>query len=213
MNGPSVPPRVLLFVVQGSEKPLRRALDVLGGAVDDFGELDGQTVEFRQAARHVVVARFVGDQVVEAAAGKCGNVFRQGLAGLHIVQGAVHVVAELGPVGGAGDEHGVFAAQVLDDKKGFDIVVLDVGSQSMFADYLIIAAGGSERQINALASEVEDRSEKNGRFVKHIEGKNGSGWILMDYGDVIINLMVESMREKYNLEKIWSDCEQIEWEV
>ena len=107
----------------------------------------------------------------------------------------------------------VFAAQVLDDKKGFDIVVLDVGSQSMFADYLIIAAGGSERQINALASEVEDRSEKNGRFVKHIEGKNGSGWILMDYGDVIINLMVESMREKYNLEKIWSDCEQIEWEV
>ena len=107
----------------------------------------------------------------------------------------------------------VFAAQVLDDKKGFDIVVLDVGSQSMFADYLIIAAGGSERQINALASEVEDRSEKNGRFVKHIEGKNGSGWILMDYGDVVINLMVESMREKYNLEKIWSDCEQIEWEV
>ena len=82
MNGPSVPPRVLLFVVQGSEKPLRRALDVLGGAVDDFGELDGQTVEFRQAARHVVVARFVGDQVVEAAAGKRGNVFRQGLAGL-----------------------------------------------------------------------------------------------------------------------------------
>ena len=104
---------MLLFVVKGSEKPLRRDLDVLGGAIDDFGEPDGQTVEFRQAARHVVVARFVGDQVVEAAAGKRGNVFRQGLAGLHIVQGAVHVVAELGPVGGAGDEHGVFAAQVL----------------------------------------------------------------------------------------------------
>ena len=77
---------MLLFVVQGSEKPLRRALDVLGGAVDDFGEPDGQTVEFRQAVRHVVVTRFVGDQVVEAAAGKRGNVFRQGLAGLHIVQ-------------------------------------------------------------------------------------------------------------------------------
>ena len=106
-----------------------------------------------------------------------------------------------------------FAAQAIDDKKGFDIVVLDIGGKSMFADYLIIASGGSERQINALASEVEDRSERNGRFVKHIEGKNGSGWILMDYGDVVINLMMESMREKYNLEKIWSDCEQIEWEV
>ena len=50
----------------------------------------------------------------------------------------------------------VFAAQAIDDKKGFDIVVLDIGGKSMFADYLIIASGGSERQINALASEVED---------------------------------------------------------
>ena len=83
----------------------------------------------------------------------------------------------------------------------------------MFADYLIIATGGSERQLNALASEVEDRSERNGRHVKHIEGKNGSGWILMDYGDVIINVLLASMREKYDLEKIWSDCEYIEWEV
>lgn len=81
----------------------------------------------------------------------------------------------------------VFAAQVLDDKKGFDIVVLDVGSQSMFADYLIIAAGGSERQINALASEVEDRSEKNGRFVKHIEGKMvpaGFSWITATWSSI-----------------------------
>lgn len=107
----------------------------------------------------------------------------------------------------------IFAAQTLDDKKAFDIVVLDIKGKSMFADYLIIATGGSERQLNALASEVEDRSERNGRHVKHIEGKNGSGWILMDYGDVIINVLLASMREKYDLEKIWSDCEYIEWEV
>ena len=73
---------MLLFVVQGGEKPLGRVLDILGGAVDDFGEPDGQAVELRQAARHIVVARFVGDQVVKAAAGKRGYVFRQGLAGL-----------------------------------------------------------------------------------------------------------------------------------
>lgn len=107
----------------------------------------------------------------------------------------------------------VFAAQTLDDKKAFDIVVLNIKGKSMFADYLIIATGGSERQLNALASEIEDRSEKNGRHVRHIEGKNGSGWILMDYGDVIINVLLASMREKYDLEKIWSDCEYIEWEV
>ncbi len=107
----------------------------------------------------------------------------------------------------------VFAAQTLDDKKAFDISVLNIRGKSMFADYLIIATGGSERQLNALASEVEDRSEKNGRSVKHVEGKNGSGWILMDYGDVIINILLSSMREKYDLEKIWSDCEYVEWEV
>ena len=79
--------------------------------------------------------------------------------------------------------------------------------------YGSLSSLGGKTSTSVVRSEVEDRSEKNGRFVKHIEGKNGSGWILMDYGDVIINLMVESMREKYNLEKIWSDCEQIEWEV
>ena len=107
----------------------------------------------------------------------------------------------------------VFAAQTIDDKRGLDVIVLDIQGKSMFADYLLIATGGSERQINALASEVEDRAEKRGRFVRHIEGRNGSGWILMDYGDVVINILSASMREKYDLEKIWSDCERIEWEV
>ncbi len=107
----------------------------------------------------------------------------------------------------------VYAAQTMDDKKGMDIIVLDIAEKSMFADYLVLCTGGSERQINALATEVQDRAERNGRFVRHVEGKNDSGWILLDYGDVVINIFVAPMREKYNLEKIWSDCEQIQWEV
>lgn len=107
----------------------------------------------------------------------------------------------------------LFAAQTIDDKKGFDIVVLDIREKAMFADYIIIASGGSERQINAICEEVDGRAFKNGREVGHIEGKNSSGWILMDFGDVIINVMTEPLREKYNIERIWSDCDQVEWEA
>jgi ribosome-associated protein len=66
--------------------------------------------------------------------------------------------------------------------------------------------------INALAEYVDDKSAAEGRFTKNIEGRNGSGWVLMDYGDVVINIFSEENRQKYNLEKIWSDCEIINWE-
>ena len=52
--------------------------------------------------------------------------------------------------------------------------------------------------------------EKEEIFPKNIEGKRSSGWILMDYGDVVVNIMTAEMREKYDLEKIWGDCESIE---
>ena len=98
------------------------------------------------------------------------------------------------------------AAKAIDDKKGRDITIIDIGAKAAFADYMIIAAGGSERQVSALCDEVEDKLAENGVFVKHIEGKN-SGWILMDYGDIIVNLLTEDLRERYNIEKVWVDCE------
>ena len=54
---------------------------------------------------------------------------------------------------------------------------------------------------------LEEQFEKEGVFVKSIEGKKTSGWILMDYGDIIVNLLTVEMREKYNIEKVWGDCE------
>ncbi len=107
-------------------------------------------------------------------------------------------------------EIAILSAKSLDDKKAGDIVCIDVSIQSSFADYLVIGSAGSERQLNALVTEVEDNLEKEGVFPKRIEGKAASGWILMDFGDVIINVFTEEMREKYNIEKIWADCEKIE---
>lgn len=107
----------------------------------------------------------------------------------------------------------VFAAGVLDEKQGRDIVIMDISQKSSFADYFVIATGSSERLINALAEHIEEKSAAKGRFVRSIEGRNGTGWILMDYGDVVINIFSEENRQKYNLEKIWSDCEILAWEA
>ena len=106
-----------------------------------------------------------------------------------------------------------FAAKVIDEKKGVDVVVIDIKEKSSFADYLVIASGGSERQITALADAVEEKADKEGIYVRSIEGRHGTGWVLMDYGDVIVNVFTQEKRDKYDLEKIWSDCEYIDWEA
>ena len=107
----------------------------------------------------------------------------------------------------------LFAAKVLDNKKAHDITVIDIGAKAVFADYMVLASGGSERQIGTLCEELEEQFEKEDVFVKSIEGKKTSGWILMDYNDIIINILTMEMREKYNIEKVWGDCEFLDLEA
>jgi len=108
------------------------------------------------------------------------------------------------------NEIAILSAKILDKKKGLDIVIMNIGAKSSFADYFVLASGNSERQIGALADEVGEKLEKEGVHVKSIEGKPASGWILMDFGDVIINIFTLEMRERYNIEKVWGDCEIID---
>lgn len=104
-------------------------------------------------------------------------------------------------------EMALYAAQVLDTKKAMNIALINVGIKAAFADYFVLASGGNERQIETLVDEVADQFEKEHINVKHIEGKKTSGWILMDYGDIIVNIMTDEMRDKFNIEKLWGDCE------
>ena len=101
-------------------------------------------------------------------------------------------------------------AKLLDDRKAIDVTVIDISPKASFADYFVMASAGSDRQMGALVDNVEDMLEPAGIFPKSVEGKKSSGWILMDYGDVVINLMTAEMREKYNIERIWGDCENLE---
>ncbi|MGI6751054.1 MAG: ribosome silencing factor [Anaerovoracaceae bacterium] len=95
--------------------------------------------------------------------------------------------------------------EILRAKKGQDIVIIDVAQKSSFADYLVIATGGSERQVAALAKEVEDKLAEDRITAKNVEGKSSSGWVLIDYGDIIVNIFSAEQRERYNIEKIWGD--------
>ena len=97
------------------------------------------------------------------------------------------------------------AAKVLSKKKALDIALIDVREKSSFADYLLIASGGSERQVATLASEVEDELAKVDILAKNIEGKGPSGWILLDFGDLIVNVFSREQRAHYNIEKVWGD--------
>ena len=98
------------------------------------------------------------------------------------------------------------AARAISDKKGTDIVIIDISEASSFADYFLLASGRHERQIAGLEDAAEDEMAKMGLVPKSIEGKPSSGWILMDYGDIIVNILTEEMRERYHIEKVWEDC-------
>ena len=96
---------------------------------------------------------------------------------------------------------------ILSSKKAENTIVLGIAEQSSFADFFVNATALNERQLAALVSEVEDQLSKDGVIPKNIEGKPSSGWMLMDYGDIIVNLFLPQQREMYQIEKIWSDGE------
>ena len=102
------------------------------------------------------------------------------------------------------------AVRALSNKKAANIMVIDVREKSSFADYLVLATGGSIRQLNALVDEVEDKIAKYDIMPRAIEGKQNSDWLLMDYADVVINVLTEESREKYNIEKVWGDCDALD---
>ena len=88
-------------------------------------------------------------------------------------------------------EYALLAGKVLSEKKAQDIVIIDIQEKASFADYFVICSGNSERQVQSLTDDVEDAFAKQNLFVKSVEGRHGSGWILMDFGDIIINVFTK----------------------
>lgn len=101
------------------------------------------------------------------------------------------------------------AFDALEDKKGVNIKIIDISNISILADYFIIAGGTNENQVKALADNVEEELAKDNITPKQIEGYNNANWILMDYQDVIIHIFNEQDRLFFDLERIWSDGNEI----
>jgi ribosome-associated protein len=105
------------------------------------------------------------------------------------------------------------ARQIVDlasEKQASDIVMLDLRKVSLLADYFVVCSGNSERQINALLDDIVDRvRESVHRRPLRREGTASSGWVLLDYGDVVVHIFAPVEREYYRLEELWSDASAV----
>ncbi len=96
--------------------------------------------------------------------------------------------------------------KALDDKKAIDIRMLDISNLSPIADYFVIASASNASQLEAFEDEIKEKMAEAKEKSPKSEGKRGSGWILIDYGDVIVHLFLESDRSFYEIERIWADA-------
>jgi ribosome-associated protein len=97
------------------------------------------------------------------------------------------------------------AVDAAADKKAENILLLDLRELSMVADYFVICSGSNDRQLRAIADGIDDVLRKEQKIrPHHVEGSDVGGWVLMDYGDLIIHIFAPSHRAHYNLESLWA---------
>jgi ribosome-associated protein len=100
-------------------------------------------------------------------------------------------------------------AEAADNKKAFDILILDLRSLTYITDYFVICSAGNITQVSAISDGVGQALAKAGVHPSHVEGEAEASWVLMDYGDVVVHIFDEQTRAYYSLEKLWSDAPRI----
>lgn len=96
------------------------------------------------------------------------------------------------------------------EKKAGDVIILEMQDVSTFCDYFVIASAGSFKKTKAIADHIEESLIKRRIRPHHIEGREDSSWILMDYGEVVAHLFYEQARGFYGLERLWGDAKRRE---
>lgn len=102
------------------------------------------------------------------------------------------------------------AVKAIDGKKANNIVALYMRNVSLMADYFVIADAASNRQVQAIVTEVKDKVQAAGGEVKLIEGFQSADWVLVDLGDVIVHVFSTEQRDFYNLERLWHDAPYVD---
>jgi len=101
------------------------------------------------------------------------------------------------------------AVEAASEKQAIDIVLLDTRGVCSFADYFVICSGDSERQLKTIYEEIEHILKRGGILPHHHEGTVDSGWLLLDFGEVIVHIFASFEREYYQLDKLWSRANTI----
>ncbi len=106
------------------------------------------------------------------------------------------------------------AAQAAYDKKGEDIIILNIGKIAPYiTDYFLIVTGKTADHLRAIADFIDEKLSEKGVFYDHIEGYEVGRWILMDYVDFVVHIMLEEARAYYGLENLWGDAEEERFDV
>jgi len=103
-----------------------------------------------------------------------------------------------------------YVVKVLDARKGSDIKMLHVTERTVIADYFVLVNGNSRTQIKALCDEVEYKLGLCGIDKKHTEGDANSGWMLIDFGSVIVHVFSRDARKMYNFEKLYQGSDEVD---
>lgn len=99
-----------------------------------------------------------------------------------------------------------YIVELAQQKKGKQIVVLDIAELSSFADYFIIISGDSNVQIKAIADHILNELHKKDVFALNKEGMDNLRWVLLDFADIIVHIFNRETREFYGLERLWADA-------
>jgi ribosome-associated protein len=109
------------------------------------------------------------------------------------------------------DETVKLALTCASEKKAFDLVGLDLREVASFTEFFIIASGSNQRQVQAIADEIEEQLKKQLKSKPvRTEGYGSAEWVLMDYGDFIVHIFEQKAREFYDLERLWRDAKKVE---
>jgi ribosome-associated protein len=107
----------------------------------------------------------------------------------------------------------IAAARAAADKKGENTIILEVGRILAITEAFVITDGSNPRQVRTIAEEVEAKvKEDDGPSPLRIEGLDDARWVLMDYGDFVVHIFLDEVREFYQLERLWADAPRWDWE-
>jgi ribosome-associated protein len=101
------------------------------------------------------------------------------------------------------------AVDAAADKKASDVLLLDIREVTTFADYFVICSGSNRRQIQAIADAIDEQLSAQGVMRLHREGDAETGWILLDFVDIIVHILAPKEREYYDLERLWSGAKTV----